>query len=121
MENESMLSEESTPKTELLENAKTFLSEAMGFVAPLLDKHFDLKEKALAIRALEIENKRPTAQPKRETSKTVESWINGHKSQIDLFNSLVAIYNSATSPENFNEQLKEFDESLYNNYVEYAR
>jgi hypothetical protein len=121
MESENLLSEESTPKTELLENAKTFLSEAMGFVAPLLDKHFDLKEKALAIRALEIENKRPIAQPKRETAKTVENWINGHKSQTEVFNSLVAIYNSATGPENFNEQLKEFDESLYNNYVEYAR
>lgn len=47
-------SEEDTPKATMFESAKEFLSEIVQVAAPLLDKHFDLKQQALNLEAHKI-------------------------------------------------------------------
>lgn len=46
--------DDDTPKTTMFESAKEFLSEIVQVAAPLLDKHFDLKQQALNLEAHKI-------------------------------------------------------------------
>lgn len=126
IESENLLSEEESGKSEMFENAKTFLSEIVSFAAPLLDKHFELKEKALGLRALELRSKTDfsgKAKPAPEQKKPVNvaAWIATFEDQPETYNSLVAIYNEAKSVENFYENLRTYDEQLFTECLEYGK
>jgi hypothetical protein len=48
----------------MFESAKDFLSEMIQVAAPLLDKHFDLKQQALNLEAHKILRGQQMAQPR---------------------------------------------------------
>jgi hypothetical protein len=107
-------------KTSLMENAKTFLTESLSIVAPLLDKHFDLKEKQIALKALELDRiinkpaaiQNPEKTRERQKSK-VEQYILTCENDPELFNELAQIFNSAENESDFFEKLAEQNESEY--------
>jgi hypothetical protein len=107
-------------KMSLIENAKTFLTESLSIVAPLLDKHFDLKEKQLALKALELDRmaskpaaiQKPEERKRNEKSK-VEQYIMTCKNEPELFNELAAVYNNAESENDFFETLAQVNQDQY--------
>jgi len=107
-------------KTSLIENAKTFLTESLSIVAPLLDKHFDLKEKQLALKALELDRmvskpaaiQNPEKTRERQKSK-VEEYILNCKNDPELFNQLAQIFNGAQDENDFFEKLAEQNQEQY--------
>ena len=112
---------EETGTPTLMENAKDFLSQIMEFGAPLLDKHFSLKEQALNLEALKIQNSTPRrSQPDQariDAGKKIEDWINSKKEDPELYKSLYAIYINCSNVLQFSEKLKENNEDLYNEFL----
>lgn len=126
LEEDTLLSEDEQNKNEMFSNAKSFLNEAIQFVAPLLDKHFELKEKALGLKALEIKAKtdfsnRPKPSPEQRPVVKVSDWIATFENDADTYNSLVEIYNSAKSVEDFYSNLKAYDEQLFLSCTSYGK
>lgn len=132
--NQNFLNEEKEPG--LMENAQTFLTNAMGFIAPLLDKHFELKEKKLGLEAIALEsrlnslNKNPFAEKQQAQKMTnapmfdktkVEDWIRTYEADPEKYEQIAAIYNSATSPEDFLHNLKNFDLETFKDLQEWTR
>jgi hypothetical protein len=112
-----MLAED--PTNELIENGKTFLTETLATIAPLLDKHFELKEKQLALTALQYQQ-RPQERPAsierpehRAPKKDIESYIMSCKEDPDKYNELAAIYNGAENEDDFLKQLAENSQEDY--------
>lgn len=120
---EAILSE--SDNSGMWENAKSFLSEIVSIGAPLLDKHFELREKQLSLKALEISRgmrgtnpgtnpqKNPVANPSEKNKQIIENWILSKNDDLNLYEELAAIYNEATSQEDFLKNLKEYDENLF--------
>ena len=120
----SLLSEEKAPN--LLESGKAFLSEIVTIAAPLLDKHFELKEKQLSLQALAMQQRMNTRRPSPEQAPqakreqhvnrilSVESWINGFKEDPETYEALAAIYNNAENEPDFMITLKNEMPDLFN-------
>lgn len=114
-ENET-LSEDAAPN--LFESGKSFLSEIVAMAAPLLDKHFELKEKQLSLQAMAMQNKMNTRRPSPEQApqqktqqhifriEAVQNWINGFKEDEETYNKLATFYNNAKSQNDFIESLQ---------------
>lgn len=121
------LSEEGNPG--MWENAKSFLSEIVAIGAPMLDKHFELKEKQLALKAIELQtrpgiqqNRKPQAvQDPTKNQQRIESWILTKQDDPDTYENLAAIYNAATDQENFLKTLKIYNNDLFNELEEWNR
>lgn len=129
IENQTLLSEEEENAAPgMLENAKTFLSEAMGFIAPLLDKHFELKEKQLGLQAVQIQHrldnrtKRPSPEqgPTKEKNLT-ESFVMSYKDDPEVYEKLATFYNEAISREQFYESVKNWNSEIFNNLLEWKQ
>lgn len=112
------LSEESKESSGMWENAKSFLSELVSVGAPLLDKHFELKEKQLALKALEISGKQTAPRQVNkpaERQAEIQAFIKGFENEDpDTFQDLVSIYNSAAHQADFMEKLNEYNPELLN-------
>jgi len=115
---------EENPQSSLMENASTFLNNAMGFIAPLLDKHFDLKEKALGLKAIELELKlgstkkpSPEQKPVLSDQQKVEAFITAQKEKPEVYENLAALYNEAANMEDFLKGLKNYNEDLFNTLI----
>lgn len=118
LEEAQTLADEDQKAPQMLESAKSFLSEIVQFAAPLLDKHFDLKEKALGLKALELQSRSNLAgkakpSPEHKVHFNVSDWIATYQEDPDTYNDLVTIYNQAKSVENFYENLRAYDEDLF--------
>jgi hypothetical protein len=118
-----MLAED--PTSELIENGKTFLTETLATIAPLLDKHFELKEKQLALTALQYQQ-RPQERPasierpeQRAPKKDIENFIMSCKEDPDKYNELAAIYNAAENEEDFLKQMAENSQEDYIKYLQW--
>jgi len=129
IENQTLLSEEEENAAPgMLENAKTFLSEAMGFIAPLLDKHFELKEKQLGLQAVQIQHrldnrtKRPSPEqgPTKEKNLT-ESFVMSYKDDPEVYEKLASFYNEAISREQFYESVKNWNSEIFNDLLEWKQ
>ena len=124
IENQSFMSEEEENNTPgMLENAKTFMSEAMGFIAPLLDKHFELKEKQLGLQAVQIQHrldnsnrtKRPSPEQAGMKDKNLtESFIMNYKDDTEVYEQLATFYNEAISKEQFLNSVKDWNSEIFN-------
>jgi hypothetical protein len=117
-ESNETLSESDQPT--LMENANTFLSNAMGFIAPLIDKHFDLKEKALGLKAVELELKMgsmkkpsPEQKPTLTDQQKIEAFIMAQQEDVEIYEKLAVLYNTAENVEDFLKQLNEYNEDLF--------
>ena len=123
-ENET-LSEEAAPN--LFESGKSFLTEIVAMAAPLLDKHFELKEKQLSLQAMAMQNKMNTRRPSPEQEpkqkaqqhifrvEAVQNWINCFQEDVETYNKLAAFYNNAKSQNDFIESLQSEPE-LFNDF-----
>lgn len=112
------LSEENKETSGMWDNAKSFLSELVSVGAPLLDKHFELREKQLALKALEISGKQNVARQVNkpaERQAEIQSFIKSFETEDpETFQDLVKIYNSADHQADFFEKLNEYNPDLYN-------
>ena len=113
---------EETAQPTLMESAKDFLGQLMEFGAPLLDKHFSLKEQALNLEALKIQNVRPKVKSEQDIQRAeivrkVETWINSKKEDPEIYNKLYAIYINCGNILKFSEMLKDNNEDLYNEFL----
>ena len=122
--------EDESPLPGLMENAKSFLTEAMSFVAPLLDKHFELKEKQLGLQAIQIQNrmnnntKRPSPeQPgsKAREKNNTKDFILSYKDQTEVYEKLAAFYNNATSEEQFLRNVNEYNGDIFKELIEWNK
>ena len=101
------------------ENAKGFLSELMQMGAPLLDKHFELKEKALTLEALKLQRigltNKPAPAPgtKSQDHKNIENWIISKKEDPATYEELAAMYNTAANIEGFLKSLNEYNDEMF--------
>jgi len=104
--------------SDLWTNAKSFLSELVAMGAPLLDKHFELKEKALSLKAMQLQSYRPAqtkapqANPTQAQKATIEDKIMTFKSDPETYNKLAEVYNTALDQESFLKDLNELDPEL---------
>ena len=125
LENQTLLSEEEENAAPgMLDNAKTFLSEAMGFIAPLLDKHFELKEKQLGLQAVQIQHrldnrtKRPSPEQEGIKDKNLtESFIMSYKDDPEVYEKLASFYNEAISKEQFLTSVREWNSEIFNDLL----
>lgn len=118
--------EEDGPLPGMMENAKSFLSECMTFVAPLLDKHFELKEKQLGLQAIQIQNrmnnnsKRPSPEQPGSTARqknNTRDFILSYKDEVEVYEKLAAFYNAATSEEEFLRNVHEYNAEIFNDLM----
>jgi len=118
----SLLSEEDTPN--LLESGKAFLSEIVSMAAPLLDKHFELKEKQLALQAMQFQynTRRPSPEQKPRQSNQVneiskiENSIKQFEEDPEKYEILASFYNNAKSKNDFFETLESSEPELFNEF-----
>jgi hypothetical protein len=105
--------EQKTPS--LMENAKEFLSSLMEYGAPLLDKHFQLKEQALQLEALKIANRpQPANQDPNAKAKKIVSWINSKANDGETFALLQECYQGSKTIAEFVEKVNNIDQNLAN-------
>jgi len=111
-------------KPSQMETVKEFLSELVTIGAPLLDKHFDLKQQALNLEAQKLLRGYGTTRPQQkqqqqppaqnvEQLRKVENWIQSKQNDSEIYNGLVAIYNNSKTVEQFMELLRDFNIELY--------
>jgi hypothetical protein len=118
--NQAHLSEE--PEPGLMDNAKSFLMDAMQFVAPLLDKHFEIKQQALGLEALKLQRlggmvprpQAPRANPEVAQKQGIEEFILSFQDDPEKYEALAQMYNTALSQEHFLKSLQEWDIDVYN-------
>ena len=106
-----------------IEAAKSFLSELVSFGAPLLDKHFELKQQQLEIERARINrtaapmSTAAPAAPKVNIEKQIETkiknWINSKNEDPELFNNLMVLYYNSSDIQKFAELLNDFNTELY--------
>jgi len=119
--------EEETPG--LMQSAKSWLEEIMSIGAPLLDKHFQLKERQLEIRAHELRMltannpQRPMQKPEmdirpEENKNTIENIILTFKDNPDTYNKLAEFYNAAHNIEEFLHNVKMFNDDIYKQFAQ---
>jgi hypothetical protein len=100
-------------KPTMLESAKSFLSETLTSAAPLIDKWFEQKDRALAIQEKKLSLNRPAEikQPeqKQDLAKMFINWYskNYKDSENNLTTELVTIYNSVNSMPEFEDELND--------------
>ena len=106
------------------EAAKSFLTELVSFGAPLLDKHFQLKQEQLEIERARI-NRQPGAAPapnayqapevkkERQIEQKVKAWIDAQSDNEELYNNLIVLYYNSSDLGKFAERLNEFNPELY--------
>jgi len=104
-----------------IEAAKSFLSELVSFGAPLLDKHFELKQQQLEIERARINRTAAptsTAEPKvnpieKQLENKIKNWINSKNEDPELFNNLMVLYYNSSDVQKFAELLNDFNPELY--------
>jgi len=105
-----------------IEAAKSFLSELVSFGAPLLDKHFELKQQQLEIERARINRtaapasnayQAPEVKKELQLEQKIKAWINSKNEDPELFNNLMVLYYNSSDVQKFAELLNEFNPELY--------
>lgn len=103
------------------EAAKSFLTELVSFGAPLLDKHFELKQQQLEIERARVN--RGTAAPaapapkvnqiEKQIENKIKAWIDAQSDNEELYNNLIVLYYNSGDIQKFAERLNDFNPELY--------
>jgi len=102
--------------------AKSFLTELVSFGAPLLDKHFELKQQQLEIERARINRtaapasnayQAPEVKKERQIENKIKNWINSKNEDPELFNNLMVLYYNSSDIQKFAELLNDFNTELY--------
>jgi hypothetical protein len=105
-----------------IEAAKSFLSELVSFGAPLLDKHFELKQQQLEIERARINRtaaptsnayQAPEVKKEKQIETKIKNWINSKNEDPELFNNLMVLYYNSSDIQKFAELLNDFNTELY--------
>jgi len=105
-----------------MEAAKSFLSELVSFGAPLLDKHFELKQQQLEIERARINRtaapasnayQAPEVKKEKQIENKIKNWINSKNEDPELFNNLMVLYYNSGDIQKFAELLNDFNTELY--------
>lgn len=105
-----------------IEAAKSFLSELVSFGAPLLDKHFELKQQQLEIERARINKNAapasnayqgPEVKKEKQLENKIKNWINSKNEDPELFNNLMVLYYNSSDIQKFAELLNDFNTELY--------
>jgi len=105
-----------------MEAAKSFLSELVSFGAPLLDKHFELKQQQLEIERARINRtaaptrnayQAPEVKKELQLEQKIKAWINSKNEDPELFNNLMVLYYNSSDIQKFAELLNDFNTELY--------
>jgi hypothetical protein len=122
IEENKLLSEENEPS--IIDNAKSWLQEILSIGAPLLDKHFALKEQQLQLKAYELKQlggirpqnpmQKPETTTRPESAKGgFEAIIMTFQDQPEVYNKLADFYNNAQSEEEFLRNVQMYDENVF--------
>lgn len=122
--------EEETPT--LAENAKSFLSEFLPILTPLIDKHFDLQQQKLNLEAQKIlrsnpyrpKQQAPAAEQEQGQEKEIarilaqiQAWLKAksddEETDEETYQQLISLYNTASGIDNFLEMLNNYNSELY--------
>ena len=115
LEAENFTLNEEPKANSLMENAKEFLSSLMEYGAPLLDKHFSLKEQALQLEALKIANRpAPAELDPNAKAKKILSWIQSKSNDGETYNVLNQCYQESKTIAEFVEKVNNIDQNLGN-------
>jgi hypothetical protein len=106
-----------------MEAAKSFLSELVSFGAPLLDKHFELKQQQLEIERARVNRgataptanayQAPEVKKEKQIENKIKNWINSKNEDPELFNNLMVLYYNSSDIQKFAELLNDFNTELY--------
>jgi folylpolyglutamate synthase/dihydropteroate synthase len=116
IEEKQTLSEEEEPNA-----AQSWIENILQIGAPLLDKHFQLRQQALQIKAAEIAQRQQLSKIRKsnisdalENKRSIEDSILTYQDDPDTYQQLIDMYNNATSEEEFLKDLKQYDFEIYN-------
>jgi hypothetical protein len=116
IEEKQTLSEEEEPNA-----AQSWIENILQIGAPLLDKHFQLRQQALQIKAAEIAQRQQLSKMRKsnisdalENKRSIEDSILTYQDDPDTYQQLIDMYNNATSEEEFLKDLKQYDFQIYN-------
>ena len=119
LSNPPTLSEEQKEPS-LMENAKSFLTEIAAMAAPLIDKHYQLREQQQEIErqklGLQMQPQQKAVEQPNPTAKLenkVKMWIESKSNEPEVYNSICAIYFNSPDVQRFAELLNEFNSNLY--------
>jgi hypothetical protein len=105
--------------------AKSFLTELVSFGAPLLDKHFELKQQQLEIERARINRgatapaptsnayQAPEVKKEKQIEQKVKAWIDAQSDNEELYNNLIVLYYNSGDLQKFAERLNDFNPELY--------
>ena len=109
-----------------METAKSFIEQLVSFGAPLLDKHFQLKQEQLEIERMKFGARTPSAYQAPEVKKEknietkVKEWIATKSDNEEVYNNLTAIYYNSSDIGKFAELLNNYNNDLYNECKQYV-
>ena len=105
-----------------METAKSFIEQLVSFGAPLLDKHFELKQQQLEIERAKYAARPQAPEVKKENNleKKVQEWIATKSDNEEVYNNLTAIYYNSSNLQKFAELLNDYNTDLYNECKQYV-
>jgi hypothetical protein len=108
-----------------MDHAKSFIEQLIGFGAPLLDKHFELKQQQLEIERAKYSgakpiNQAPEVQKEISLENKVKQWIASKSDNEEVYNNLTAIYYNSSNLQKFAELLNDYSNDLYNECKQYV-
>lgn len=130
---------EGEPEEDVLERAGKWFKQTMIMCQPLIDKHFELKEKSLNLEAMKLMHKngqipvqqqRPQQpqQPQQThqttgveyADKRIQKFIEAIAiDDLDMYEQLVDIYNGAESMDDFLQKVQSHNEDVFNRMVQF--
>lgn len=131
-ENEALKKELEDVESEHLSEGEnqSFWEKLAEMAMPMLDKHFELREKALNLEAVKLgmmpgqakpaQQARPTqqaanaAREQQRINEAIQAYINGFSDNPETYEALAAIYNDAENLDDFMKKLQIFNPEYYN-------
>ncbi len=113
-------------QSNVLDNIGKWINDTLTTVSPMIDKHFELKEKALNIQFLQATQQRPPAQmqpPQQQKTPVQDGAVNYTIEKIKQYiinadnQDLADCFNSAESLDHFYNMVREYDENIFNELV----
>lgn len=109
-----------------METAKSFIEQLVSFGAPLLDKHFEIKQQQLEIERAKYGARpnnayqAPEVKKENKLEKKVQEWIATKSDNEEIYNNLTAIYYNSSDLQKFAELLNDYNNDLYNECKQYV-
>lgn len=109
-----------------METAKSFIEQLVSFGAPLLDKHFELKQQQLEIERAKYAARpnnayqAPEVKKENKLEEKVQQWIATKSDNEEVYNNLTAIYYNSSNLQKFAELLNDYNSDLYNECKQYV-